>query len=271
MHRFDPVTAKREGRCIAAPGVFDGLSARLASAAGAEALYLTGYGVSASLLGQPDEGFLTREDMVSRISIIAAITDCPIIADADTGFGSTIEAAYTAKAYAEAGAAAIQIEDQVFPKRCGHMPGRAVVPLADALDRLKAVRDAAGAMHVIARTDARTSDGLNPAIERAVAFQEAGADIIFVESPESEDELRLIARALPDAIMCANMVEGGRTPFLGTATLAAMGFTLAIYPLIGLAAAAHALAGTYRSPPGEPDSERPLRMTFGDLSRSVGF
>lgn len=261
----------KRGRCLAAPGVFDGLSARLASQAGAEALYLTGYGVSASLLGQPDAGFLTREDMVGRITTITAVTDKPLIADADTGFGDNAAAAATARAYARAGAAAMQIEDQVFPKRCGHLPGRDVVPLADALDKLKAVLDAADGMAVIARTDARTSSGLDEAIARGAAFHEAGADIVFVESPESEEELSVIAKALPAVSLCANMVEGGRTPFLPPQRLASMGYALAIYPLIGLAASAQALARAYGTNLNESEGQRPAAMTFAELSHAVGF
>ena len=261
----------KSGRCLTAPGVFDGLSARLASEAGAEALYLTGYGVSAILLGQPDAGFLTREDMVSRITMIAEITDTPIIADADTGFGDNDAAAQTARAYRQAGAAVMQIEDQVFPKRCGHLPGREVVPLTEVLDKLKAVLDAADGMAIMARTDARTNLGLDQAIDRAAAFLETGADIIFVESPESEAELATIAETLPEARLCANMVEGGRTPFCNPAQLEAMGYALAIYPLIGLAASAHALNASYGALLGDGDERAPPSLTFSDLSRAVGF
>ena len=254
------------------PGVYDGLSARLAEAAGFEALYLTGYGVSASLLGKPDAGFLTRAHMVDRIAAIRAVTRIPLIADADTGFGNVQEVAETVRAYEDAGAAALQLEDQVFPKRCGHTPGRAVVPLDEALAKLDAALDARRdpAFRIVARTDARTGDGLDAAIARAAAFHDAGADVLFVESPESEDELARIAAALPDAVLCANMVEGGRTPFLGPDRLAEMGYAIAIYPLIGLSAAAGAVSAAYGAlVEGAPNSAG--SMPFADLNHAVGF
>jgi 2-methylisocitrate lyase-like PEP mutase family enzyme len=253
---------------IAAPGVFDGLSARIADTHGFGALYLTGYGVSASLLGQPDAGFLTRTHMADRVRSICDCTSTPVIADADTGFD---DIAATMRAYEDAGAAAIQIEDQLFPKRCGHTPGREVVPLGEALDRIKAALDARRdpAFKLIARTDARTGHGLDAALERAQAFHEAGADILFVESPESADEMARIARAIPGAVMMANMVNGGRTPFLTPGELQAMGFGLAIYPLIGLAAAGAALTTAYAEL-GDPAQTGP-RMSFAQLNRAVGF
>lgn len=260
------------GELVVAPGVFDGLSARLAERHGFAALYLTGYGASASLLGQPDAGFLTREHIVDRLRTIAAVTRAPLIADADTGFGDAAEVAITVRAYEAAGAAAIQLEDQVFPKRCGHTPGREVIALGEAVDKIRAAVDARrdAGFAIVARTDARTGHGLAAAIDRAGAFAEAGADLLFVESPESEDELRQIARALPGTRLVANMVEGGRTPFLPPAALADMGYALAIYPLFALSAAAAAIDGalaTLRT----GATGGPLRMPFAELNRAVGF
>lgn len=260
------------GQFITAPGVYDGLSARLAAECGFPALYMTGYGVSASLLGRPDAGFLELAHMADRVRMICETVDTPLIADADTGFGGTVEVAETVRAYEKAGVAAIQLEDQVFPKRCGHTPGREVVPLDEALDKLKAALDARvdPDFKIIARTDARTDHGLDAAIERARAFAEVGADVLFVESPESEDELAQIVRALPDTKLLANMVDGGRTPFLSPAKLEAMGFAIAIYPVQGLAAAAAGLSATYSDLlTGDPDKTQ--RMRFADLNRAVGF
>jgi 2-methylisocitrate lyase-like PEP mutase family enzyme len=257
------------GGMVTAPGVYDGLSARLAAASGAQALYLTGYGVSASLLAQPDAGFLGRADMVGRIEALRSAVDVPLIADADTGFGDVAE---TVRAYESAGAAAIQLEDQRFPKRCGHTPGREVVALDEAQDRIKAALDARqdSAFQIIARTDARTSHGLAAAIERAQAFGELGADILFVESPESVEELAAIARAIPGAKMLANMVAGGRTPLLSPRELEAMGFAVAIYPVMGLAASAAALQAAYAGlASGAPDTS--THMPFADLNSAVGF
>jgi len=257
------------GELIVAPGVYDGLSARLAERSGFPAVYLTGYGVSASLLGQPDAGFLGLDHMADRVRVISETVTVPIVADADTGFG---DVAATVKAYEAAGAAALQLEDQVFPKRCGHTPGRQVVPLEEAADRLKAALDARHnpAFKVIARTDARTSHGLEAAIERAQVFAELGADILFVESPESESELAQIVDALPHAKLLANMVEGGRTPYLTPDQLQDMGFALAIYPVMGLAAAAGALNAVYERLGGEALKDAGP-MSFAELNAAVGF
>ena len=257
------------GRFIAAPGVYDGLSARVAAEAGFPALYLTGYGVSASLLGKPDAGFLALDHMADRVRMIRDRVDVPLIADADTGFG---DVAAAVRAYEAAGAAAIQLEDQTFPKRCGHTPGREVVPLAQAQARMKAALDARidPAFKVIARTDARTNHGLTAAIERAHAFAEEGADILFVESPESEDELAQIVETLPGHKLLANMVEGGRTPFIPPEQLKALGFAIAIYPVHGLAAAAEGLRATYAAL-GNDSHGGPDRMSFDALNRAVGF
>lgn len=266
-HRFAELLCA--GGLVTAPGVYDGLSARLAAASGAQALYLTGYGVSASLLGQPDAGFLGRGDMVGRIERLRGAVDVPMIVDADTGFGDVAE---TVRAYEAAGAAAIQIEDQRFPKRCGHTPGREVVALEEALDRIKAALDARqdDAFKIVARTDARTGHGLAAAIERVRAFHECGADILFVESPESVEELQAIGQSIPGAKLLANMVAGGRTPFLAPAELEAMGFAVAIYPVMGLAAAAAALRDAYAVlANGAPDAS--AHMPFADLNRAVGF
>lgn len=259
----------RAGGMVTAPGIHDGLSARLAAASGAQALYLTGYGVSASLLGLPDAGFLDRPHMLDRIARLTGAAQVPLIVDADTGFG---DVAATVRAYEAAGAAAIQLEDQRFPKRCGHTPGREVVPLGEAEDRVKAALDARqdSAFQIIARTDARTSHGLAAAIERAQAFGELGADILFVESPESVEELAAIARAIPGAKMLANMVAGGRTPLLPPRELEAMGFAVAIYPVMGLAASAAALQAAYAGlASGVPDTS--AHMPFAELNSAVGF
>ena len=258
-----------EGGFVVAPGVFDGLSARIAAESGFSALYMTGYGVSASLLGKPDAGFLTLKHMSDRVRMICETVEMPLIADADTGFDDVAE---TVRAYESAGAAAIQLEDQVFPKRCGHTPGREVVDLDSARDRIKAALDARHdpEFQIIARTDARTGLGLPAAIERAAAFAELGADILFIESPESEEELVEITHALPDAKLIANMVEGGRTPFLPPARLEAMGFAIAIYPVQGLATAAAGMQSAY-SNLAAAQPEKVKCMPFADLNKAVGF
>ena len=237
---------------VIAPGIFDMVSALTAERVGFDALYLTGYGVSASHLGKPDAGFLTYRDMVDRARIACETVATPIIADADTGFGGPPQVAETVRGYERAGLAAIQIEDQHFPKRCGHTPGREVIA---AEDMMRKIEVAAGArvsddFLIIARTDARTDHGLEAAIARAASYAEAGADILFVESPESEEELRLIGQAFAkkgSPFLMANMVAGGRTPIVPSSKLKELGFHLAIYPTYGLGLAAAALTTGYES------------------------
>ena len=237
---------------VIAPGIFDMVSALTAERVGFDALYLTGYGVSASHLGKPDAGFLTYRDMVDRARIACETVATPIIADADTGFGGPPQVAETVRGYERAGLAAIQIEDQHFPKRCGHTPDREVIA---AEDMMRKIEVAAGArvsddFLIIARTDARTDHGLDAAIIRAASYAEAGADILFVESPESEEELRLIGQAFAkkgSPFLMANMVAGGRTPIVPSSKLKELGFHLAIYPTYGLGLAAAALTTGYES------------------------
>lgn len=234
------------GGLVVAPGVFDMASARIADAMGFDALYLTGFGVSASLLGLPDAGFATLTDMESVVRRVAGGTGAPLIADADTGYGGPLNIAHTVRAYEAAGAAAIQLEDQEFPKKCGHLPGRRVVPAAEMATRIAVAAEARRDPNllVVARTDARTAHGLDEALARADAYAAAGADVLFVESPESEDEMaRIAARAAKPLL--ANMVEGGRTPILPRARLEALGYAVAIFPVTGLLAAAAALDSAY--------------------------
>ena len=236
------------GQFVAAPGVFDMFSAKIADRLGFAALYMTGYGISASYLGQPDAGLVTYTDMVSRAATIAEGITRPLIADADTGFGGLINIRRTVRGYEAAGVQGIQIEDQEMPKKCGHTPNRRVVPLADMLKRIEVAvesRRSADCL-IIARTDARTSLGLDEAIARGRAFAKAGADIVFVESPESEDEFRRVGAELAgEAWLIANMVPSGRSPELSVEQLKAMGFAAAIWPSAGMAAACSALESAY--------------------------
>ena len=231
---------------ISAPGIFDMVSARIADRMGFDALYMTGFGVVASHLGLPDAGLATYTDMVGRVRQICSQVMTPVIADGDTGYGGLLNVDFTMRGYEAAGAQAIQIEDQEFPKKCGHTPGRRVVSLDDALRRIKVCVEARASKDflIIARTDARTSLGLDEALRRGEAFVRAGADILFVESPESVDEMVQIARSF-DVPLIANMVEGGRTPVLTRAELEQIGFRIAIFPVSGLLAAAAALESVY--------------------------
>ncbi|MEX2481389.1 MAG: isocitrate lyase/PEP mutase family protein [Gammaproteobacteria bacterium] len=230
-----------------APGVFDMISLRVADAQGHAALYMTGYGTVASLLGLADAGLAGYAEMVERARTMAGAARTPLIADADTGFGGLLNVARTVRGYEDAGVAAIQIEDQVFPKKCGHTPGRRVVPLEEMTRKIEVACAARREPDflIIARTDARTGLGLDEAIRRACAYREAGADVIFVEAPESEDEFAQVAAAV-DAPLLANMVEGGRSPLLSAARLAELGYAIAIYPASGFLAATAALEAAYR-------------------------
>ena len=230
-----------------APGVFDMISAKVADRAGFDALYMTGYGIAASHMGLPDAGLVSYSEMVGRAARICEAIRTPLIADADTGFGGLLNVRHTVRGYEAAGVAAIQIEDQEFPKKCGHAPGRRVVPLDDMLRKVAVAVEARESddFLVIARTDSRSSQGLDEAIRRGQAFSKAGADVVFIEAPESEEEFERIAREI-DAPLLANMVEGGFSPVLPAKTLARLGFAIAIYPGTGFLATAKTLEDVYR-------------------------
>ena len=259
---------------LVAPGVFDGIWARIADQMGFEALYVTGYGTVASHLGLPDAGIATYTDMVSRVNVLANGTKTPLIADGDTGYGGLLNVQYTVRGYETAGAVAIQIEDQEFPKKCGHMLGRRVVPIEDMVDKVKvavASRDSSDFL-IIARTDARTTHGLDEALRRADAYAKAGADILFVESPESIEEMRTIGKSFDRPLM-ANMVEGGRTPIVDRKTLEELGYSIAIFPGLGFLAAGDALRKVYRHLREHGSSvgvDAPL-YKFSEFSDLMGF
>ena len=229
-----------------APGVFDMLSAKIADRENHQVLYMSGYATVASYLGLPDAGLASYTDMVGRAGSIASVTSVPLIADADTGFGGLLNVQHTVRGFEKAGVAAIQIEDQEFPKKCGHTLGRRIIDAEDMVDKISVAVDSRKDSNflIIARTDARTSLGLDEAIDRALAYRRAGADVLFVESPESESEFGEIASRI-DAPLLANMVEGGRSPVLSKSRLEGLGYSLAIYPGTGFFAAASALKDVY--------------------------
>ncbi|MEP7328684.1 MAG: isocitrate lyase/PEP mutase family protein [Betaproteobacteria bacterium] len=259
---------------VIAPGVYDMVSLRLANAFGFEALYMTGYGTVASHLGLPDAGLATYSDMVGRVKVMAAQAAAPLIADGDTGYGGLLNVRHTVRGYEEAGASAIQLEDQEFPKKCGHTPGRRVIPTSDMVRKIRVAVEARSSPDflVIARTDARTNLGLDEALRRAEAYARAGADVLFVESPESAEEMRTIGRSF-DVPLVANMVEKGRTPVLTRAELEAIGYRLVIFPVTAMLAAIHAMAQAYghiHSTGSSAGMPTPL-YDFGALSRLMGF
>ncbi len=241
-----PELLRRDG-CLVLPGVYDGISAKMAASAGFEALYMTGYGAVASALGVPDAGLATFTEMLDRVRCIAGATALPFIADGDTGYGGLLNVERTVRGYAAAGAAGIQLEDQEFPKKCGHTEFRRVIAEDDAVAKIRVAVDARPSREflIVARTDARYAEGLDSALHRAERFLKAGADVLFVESPESLEELRRVAETFHGAILLANMVEGGRTPYLSAGELAAIGFKIAIFPVTALLAAAGAMKLCY--------------------------
>jgi methylisocitrate lyase len=228
------------------PGVYDALSAKIAARAGFEVIFITGYSLSATLLGEPDFGLLTQSEVVGAAQRICAVVDTPVIVDADTGYGNAINVMRTVQDLIRAGAAGMFLEDQVWPKRCGHMKGKQVVPLEDYLQKLKAAVEARRKddLYIVARTDARQALGLKDAIERGQAFKAAGADAVFIEAPETKEEMREIGRKVPGPLV-ANMIERGVTPLMGPEELRDLGFGLIVWPLGALYASARALQDVY--------------------------
>jgi 2-methylisocitrate lyase-like PEP mutase family enzyme len=222
---------------IVAPGVYDGISAALVGKLGFSAAYMTGAGVSASGYGLPDIGLLTLSEMAERAAVLAGLLDVPLIADADTGYGSPVNVVRTVREYERAGVAAIQLEDQVFPKRCGHLAGKDVIDADAFVLTLRAAIDARRDPDtvIIARTDARALLGIDEAISRANRYADAGADVIFVEAPQSFEEIEQIAASV-DAPLLLNVVPGGLTPEVEHERLADLGYRIAIHPGAALAA-----------------------------------
>jgi 2-methylisocitrate lyase-like PEP mutase family enzyme len=223
------------GESVLMPGVWDALSVRLAAQAGFSTVFLSGYCVSGTLLGLPDVGYLTQAEMAAVASrVCAASPETTVVVDADTGYGNPLNVVRTVELWEQAGASGMFLEDQVWPKRCGHMAGKQVVPRDDWLAKLRAAVTRRTHLHVTARTDARAAVGLGEALERARMARDEGVDALFVEAPESVAELERIAGALPGITLVANMVETGRTPLLTPAELADLGFTLIVSPLTAL-------------------------------------
>jgi len=228
--------------CIVAPGAYDAWSARLIEQAGFPLCYLTGFGASASHLGAPDIGLMSGNEMSGLTARIVASVSIPVIADADTGYGNTLNVRHTVRAYKRSGAAAMQIEDQEFPKRCGHLEGKRVIAADEMVLKIKAAKEeAADDLLIVARTDSRATHGLKEALQRGHAYREAGADILFIEAPQDLDELSVVGKEFPDTPLLANIVEGGKTPRLSAQALGDLGFSLAIYPVTALLAATGAL------------------------------
>jgi 2-methylisocitrate lyase-like PEP mutase family enzyme len=262
------------GEIVVAPGAYDALTALLVERAGFPAMYLTGSGVSYSMLGRPDLGIVSQTEMRERLWHIVDRVSIPVIADADTGYGGVLNVRRTVREYERAGASAIQLEDQVFPKRCGHYPGKQLAPLPEMIARIKCALDVRTDERflIIARTDAIATDGFERAIERAVMYAESGADIVFVEAPVSVKELASIPARIPAPVL-VNMVEGGLTPYLTASELGRYGYRIVIFPNAVTRAvvwAADRLLATLRSS-GTAAPMLDEMFSFGQLSELVGL
>lgn len=272
MNGSDLRTRLASGEPVLMPGVWDALSSRLAAGAGFDTVFVSGYATAGTQLGLPDFGYLTQTEMseVAR-RVCRAIPETMVVVDGDTGYGNALNTIRTVQLYEDAGAAGIFLEDQVWPKRCGHMTGKRVVPRDEWLSKLQAAVDTRRSIFVVARTDARAAVDIDEACERARLAVEVGVDAIFVEAPQSVDELKAVADAVPDVIRVANMVEGGRTPLLTPDELHDLGYDLIVSPLTGLLAATKALQdayGTLRAEGtlrGHPD----LTIAFDDFGAVV--
>jgi 2-methylisocitrate lyase-like PEP mutase family enzyme len=243
---FRPLASRAEqirglvaDRAVLMPGVYDALTARVAARVGFDVVFISGYSVSASRLGEPDFGFLTQNEMADAARSVCRVSRAPVVVDADTGYGNALNVMRAVRDLEEVGASGVFLEDQVWPKKCGHMQGKRVIETEEHAAKIRAAREASD-LFIVARTDARQPLGLEAAIERCVAYKEAGADALFVEAPESVEELKRIGGALPGPLV-ANMVERGVTPQLSRTELEELGFNLIVCPLAGLFAAAKAV------------------------------
>jgi 2,3-dimethylmalate lyase len=259
---------------IIAPGVHDMVSLRLADSFGFEALYMTGYGTVASSLGLPDAGLASYTQMLEKVQMMAAMAKSPLIADGDTGYGGLLNIQHTIRGYENAGVVAIQLEDQEFPKKCGHTPSRRVIPMNDMVKKIQVASDSRSDKNflIIARTDARTSLGIDEALKRGEAYAKAGADILFIESPESLAEMKMIGKQF-DLPVLANMVDTGKTPVLSRDELQAIGYQLAIFPVTALLANVKAMQQVYAGFKAQGSSVEMANQLyeFNELSKLMGF
>jgi 2,3-dimethylmalate lyase len=264
---------KEKGQLIM-PGVYDALSAKIASKTGFEVIFITGYSLAATMLGEPDFGILTQTEMLSAARRICSVTDVPVIVDADTGYGNAINVIRTVDELIRIGAGGMFLEDQVWPKRCGHMKGKQVIPLEEQLKKLHAATDTKNNrdFFIVARTDARQTLGLNEAITRGIAFKQAGADAVFIEAPESKEEMREISRNVPGPLV-ANMLERGVTPLMRPQELRDLGFDLVVWPLTPVYSVAKSLTEVYRTLRREGTTTDILDrlMPFDEFNRIVGL
>ncbi|MGE0846072.1 MAG: oxaloacetate decarboxylase [Flavobacteriaceae bacterium] len=263
-----------EDRLLSMPACFDALSAKLIEQEGFDITFMSGFAVSATRLASPDTGLMSYGEVVEQALSICAAVDIPVIGDGDTGYGNALNVRRTVDGFARAGCAAVMIEDQLAPKRCGHTPGKEVVSREEAFDRVRAAidqRNEGQDILILARTDARQTYGLSEAIARAAKFRELGADILFVEAPKSVEEMRTICSEVP-GIHMANMVEGGETPDLPDDEIYDIGYRIAVYPLSLLSASMKAMTDMLAALRGKDHAARNgALMDFTELRRRTGF
>jgi 2,3-dimethylmalate lyase len=263
------------GQTVVAPGAFDPLAARLVEEAGFAAVYMTGFGTSAALLGRPDVGLLTMTEMADSAGRIAACVDIPLIADADTGYGNPLNVIRTVSAYEAAGVAGLHIEDQVAPKKCGHMEGKLVIAADEMAQKVRAAVDARTDPDfvIIARTDARAVEGLDSALDRARRYRDAGADVLFIEALVSEAEIEAAAAAFPDVPLLFNWAEGGKTPPVSLDRLTELGYRIVIFPIGTLLAATAAMRRILKeiATAGTPAALLGELPTFGEFTDFIGL
>jgi 2,3-dimethylmalate lyase len=263
------------GQTVVAPGAFDPLAARLVEEAGFAAVYMTGFGTSAALLGRPDVGLLTMTEMADSAGRIAACVDIPLIADADTGYGNPLNVIRTVGAYEAAGVAGLHIEDQVAPKKCGHMEGKQVIGADEMAQKVRAAVDARTDPDfvIIARTDARAVEGLDSALDRARRYRDAGADVLFIEALVSEAEIEAAAAAFPDVPLLFNWAEGGKTPPVSLDRLTELGYRIVIFPIGTLLAATAAMRRILKeiATTGTPAALLGELPTFGEFTDFIGL
>jgi carboxyvinyl-carboxyphosphonate phosphorylmutase len=263
------------GQTIVAPGAFDPLSARLVEEAGFPAVYMTGFGTSAAFIGRPDVGLLTMTEMAGNAGRIAACVDIPVIADADTGYGNPLNVIRTVGAYEAAGVAGIHLEDQVAPKKCGHMEGKLVVPAAEMVEKVRAAVEARVQPDfvIIARTDARAVEGLERAVQRGRMYRDAGADVLFIEALTSEAEAEAAVTAFPDVPLLFNWAEGGKTPPISLDRLRELGYRIVIFPISTLLAATGAMRWILQeiAQAGTPAGAIREMPTFAEFVEFIGL
>lgn len=262
----------KDPRIIVAPGAYDCLSARIIEQCGFEAAFMTGYGASASILGQPDYGLMTMNEMANVCANMNYFLNIPLIGDIDTGYGSPLNVYRTVKEFERAGMAAVHLEDQVFPKRCGHMENKAVISMEEHVEKIKAAVEARDEMLIIARTDSRATHGLDEAVKRLEAYRDAGADIIYADALRNEDELRVVG-SIPGVYKFTNQTENGKTPSLPVKRIEELGFNIVIYPVGTAFVAAKAMQKMLMQLKAEETNANVMKdmTTFAEFTTMVGL